>query len=88
MSAQPDPLFFELFTEERKSLLLNGLESGYKTAQDCYEEARTRGANQYVFGYILYHYVVHELKQRVQAESYGFQILPDEETPTIQVQAR
>ena len=76
MGHQPDPLFFELLSEERKSLLLNCLESGYRTAQDCYEEARTRGANQYVFGYILYHYVVHELKQRVQAESSGFQVLP------------
>ena len=72
-------MFFELFNEERRLLLLNCLENGYGTAQDCYGEARTRGANQYVFGYDLYHYVVHELKQGVRAKPSGFEVLPAKE---------
>lgn len=80
MGDQPDPLFFKLFDNERTSLLLDCLEKGYATAQHGYKEAQSRGANQYTFGYDLYHYVVHEIKEGIQADPLGFQVVP-EKTP-------
>lgn len=77
MGDQPDPLFFKLFDNERTSLLLDCLEKGYATAQHGYKEAQSRGANQYTFGYDLYHYVVHEIKEGIQADPLGFQVVPE-----------
>ena len=77
MGNQPDPLFFKLFDGERGLLLLNCLEKGYATAQHTYKEAQSGGANQYTFGYDLYHYVVHEIKEGIQADPSGFQIVPE-----------